>query len=489
MAISLTDGLRTGVRQGIRLSVAARSAYDAAAVAYFTAVEAADGQTLETGVKVAINNFIVGCKADGTWNAIKASCILAGARTLSGALVPLAGTAPTNFNFVSGDYNRKTGLAGNGSTKYLNSNRNNNADPQNNRHLAVNVSTRHTSDALYVSTATTLNGNGDSYLYGSGSGLVNTVKMSSSGAPPSPFGGTNLLTGFYGASRSASVSFVARRANANFTESTASSTPVSESLNVFGTAGFYSNSRINFYSIGESLDLALLDARVTALMNAISAAVQDPSYANVSLLLHGDGTNGSTTITDNSPSPKTVTAVGNAQISTAQSRFGGASIAFDGTGDSLTVPSSSDWTLGSSGNFTIECWVYPNGSQGSNAGIASTFTNWSSYGSRWALTINSLTVRWFDDIGNIAMSGSVSSAQWSHLAVSRSGSSIYLFINGTLTGTQTVNQAYATQERLIIGSIPGQSDFNGYIDDLRITKGVARYTANFIPPAAPFSDS
>jgi hypothetical protein len=67
--------------------------------------------------------FVNGCKADGIWNAIKASCILAGARTLNGALVPLVGTAPTNFNFVDWCYNRKTGLVGDGSTKYLDSNR------------------------------------------------------------------------------------------------------------------------------------------------------------------------------------------------------------------------------------------------------------------------------------------------------------------------------------------------------------------------------
>jgi hypothetical protein len=70
-------------------------AYDADAQAYITAVETADGQALETGVRDAINAFVVGCKADGIWNAIKASCILAGARTLTGALVPLVGTAPT----------------------------------------------------------------------------------------------------------------------------------------------------------------------------------------------------------------------------------------------------------------------------------------------------------------------------------------------------------------------------------------------------------
>lgn len=90
--------------------------------AYVAAVEAQDGQALEPAVVTALDAFVVGCKADNIWNAIKASCILAGARTLNGALVPLVGAAPTNFNFVSGDYDRKTGLVGNGTTKYLNSN-------------------------------------------------------------------------------------------------------------------------------------------------------------------------------------------------------------------------------------------------------------------------------------------------------------------------------------------------------------------------------
>jgi hypothetical protein len=111
------------------------SATDPDAQAYLQAVEAADGQALEFEVARAIDNFVLGCKADGIWNAIKASCILAGARTRLGALTPLVGTAPTSFNFVDGDYNRKTGLVGDGSTKYLDSNRNNNADPQDSKHL------------------------------------------------------------------------------------------------------------------------------------------------------------------------------------------------------------------------------------------------------------------------------------------------------------------------------------------------------------------
>jgi len=84
--------------------------FDADASTYIEAVEVADGQALETGVRYAINDFVIGCKQDGIWDAIKASCIMAGARTLDGALVPLVGTAPTNYNFVAGDYNRELSL-------------------------------------------------------------------------------------------------------------------------------------------------------------------------------------------------------------------------------------------------------------------------------------------------------------------------------------------------------------------------------------------
>jgi len=85
----------------------------------------------------AIDAFIVGCKDDAIWDAIKACCIMAAWDGLSGCLVPLKGTAPTNNNFVSGDYDRETGLVGDGATKYLDSNRASNDDPQNNAHLAL----------------------------------------------------------------------------------------------------------------------------------------------------------------------------------------------------------------------------------------------------------------------------------------------------------------------------------------------------------------
>jgi hypothetical protein len=96
---------------------------DPDALTYLAAVAAADGAPVEVGVATAVDDFFKGCKADGTFSALKAACILCGARTLAGALVPLAGDAPTNNNFVDADYNRETGLIGNGSTKYLDSSR------------------------------------------------------------------------------------------------------------------------------------------------------------------------------------------------------------------------------------------------------------------------------------------------------------------------------------------------------------------------------
>lgn len=99
--------------------IASRSLVDADANAYLTAVQTADGQALEPLVRNAITGFVLGCKQDGIWSLLTNTFLFCGARTLAGAIVPLVGPAPTPYNFASGDYNRKTGLKGNGSNKYL----------------------------------------------------------------------------------------------------------------------------------------------------------------------------------------------------------------------------------------------------------------------------------------------------------------------------------------------------------------------------------
>ena len=212
-------------------------------------------------------------------------------------------------------------------------------------------------------------------------------------------------------------------------------------------------------------------------------------YTNTVLLLHGDGTNGSTTILDSSKvvgSPKTVTAVGNAQISTAQSKFGGASIAFDGSGDQLTTPSNNAFAFGT-GDFTVEAWAYE---------IArSTYPTIIEIGNHLAATgIIFLTNRGGNQAGiysagfyGFTATGSL--AAWNHYAWVRSGNSIQTFVNGVGGGAASFTNNLTDTATIKIGGLGyGNYDLNGYIDDLRITKGVARYTSNFTPPTAPFPD-
>jgi hypothetical protein len=216
--------------------------------------------------------------------------------------------------------------------------------------------------------------------------------------------------------------------------------------------------------------------------------------SQVSLLLHGDGANGSTTITDSSPSPKTVTAFGNAQISTAQSRFGGASIAFDGvTPTALTVPITSSFWF-DSGNFTIELWVRYNTTAGNQlvvgqaGGGVSQFIIYTT-GTSLVYYLSVGGTNW--EIANGASIGTVATGQWYHVALVRNGSTFTPYLNGTAGTTSTSSASlFRANTPIQIGSnILQVSDLlNGYIDDLRITKGVARYTANFTPPTAPFPD-
>ena len=242
---------------------------DTDAQTYIAAVETADGQSLENNTRVAIQNFITGAKADGIWDAIKSSNILAGARTLNGALVPLKGTAPTQFGTADGwDYNRKTGLAGNGINNYLNSNRNNNADPQDSKHIAAHVTSIGSGGGRpFIATSS---GSGRSFINDNIQATVNRSAFSTTTAAVAPC--------LVGAARSSSTTLDVRRNNStlSFTGVT-SETPKIEDLLIFRRLGAgtseYSDGRIAAYSIGQAIDLALLDARVTQLMTDLGNAI------------------------------------------------------------------------------------------------------------------------------------------------------------------------------------------------------------------------
>jgi hypothetical protein len=248
--------------------------YDTDAGDYIQRVEGASGdnQALEPATRQAINNFVIGCKQDGIWNAIKASCILSGARTLNGALQPLAGTAPTPVAFVSGDYNRKTGLVGNGTSKYLNSNRNIDTDPTTNQHLSVYVTTQATTAGYPI------------YIGGDLTGIIkytteNQIVIRHRNLTANVVSSSSSVLGLIGASRANGTGYTARVGGASPPVNQSSSTPTTNipalvfANGTNSTPNSYSNARLAFYSIGESLDLALLDARVTALITAFGVAI------------------------------------------------------------------------------------------------------------------------------------------------------------------------------------------------------------------------
>jgi hypothetical protein len=221
--------------------------------------------------------------------------------------------------------------------------------------------------------------------------------------------------------------------------------------------------------------------------NATKSATGDPYFSSVSLLLHMDGANGSTTFTDSGPNALAVTAVGNAQISTAQSKFGGASGIFDGTGDYLTVASHASVAFGL-GDFSIECWVNFSALPTTNTimGIANTMTSTTSAG---------FTHWWFgleDSAGTkrlrLGRHGNASVFAytnwtpalntWYFLQATRSGgSTISLGIDGvsqtvTTSGSNWAND-FSANGTLVVGYMATVLAFNGRIDEFRSTK-VAR---------------
>jgi len=184
--------------------------------------------------------------------------------------------------------------------------------------------------------------------------------------------------------------------------------------------------------------------------------------------------------------------VGNAQISTSVSKFGGGSIAFDGNGDGLYRPYSELLTW-RSGNFTVEFWMYFSNKSGYQS-IASLGYTTAAAG-QWLIQTGNGDgkIVWYGPTSPISDTGAtVNTGQWYHIAIVRNGTTTTIYRDGTSVGsgsdTTDYNPPTTAQFYIGGGSSTGFNNyyFNGYIDDLRITKGVARYTANFTAPTAPF---
>lgn len=209
----------------------------------------------------------------------------------------------------------------------------------------------------------------------------------------------------------------------------------------------------------------------------------------VKLLCHLDGTNGSTTFTDSSLFVRTMTPSGNAQISTAQSKFGGASGLFDGTGDFVTVPDDSAWNFGT-GDFTVAFWLRAGTVNDNRALVGSIDTT-----EGWIIFINGGPMRFSYYAGGSAqndLSGatSLTADTWYHVQFVRSGTAFKLYLNGVQDGSITDStNILKNAVGLLIGRWTGFTgrDYNGYIDDLQILN-YALHTSGFTPPASAYSD-
>lgn len=210
------------------------------------------------------------------------------------------------------------------------------------------------------------------------------------------------------------------------------------------------------------------------------------------LMLHLDNN-----LTDSEITPKIVSDSGGVTFSNVIAKFGYSGLFTAASSQYLSTPDSADWFFGT-GDFTIDLWIYPNSLPG-----AAAFTYViSQYGTitadrAWIIDINNNVLEFNYNSGGAVIQGGASSAalttgQWYHVAVVRSGNNFTLYLNGTATGAATVdaNTLVDSTTELEIGQgngVVAGRYFDGYMDEIRISKGVARWTSNFTPPTAPYT--
>jgi len=203
--------------------------------------------------------------------------------------------------------------------------------------------------------------------------------------------------------------------------------------------------------------------------------------ATTNLMIHGNVGTGQS-FSDSSPSKHTITANGNTTHSAAQSKFSGGSIYFDGTGDSLTA-TSTDFAVGS-GEFTIDAWLYKTASTDYET-LFDTYSAGGTDGFLCGLWTNS-TISFYSE-GGIGWKTATGSTQvalntWTHLAWVRDGNTLRMFLNGVQQASYTFGADNLDSSSLIIGGRSTAQYITGYMDEMRITKGTALWTSNFIPP-------
>lgn len=224
------------------------------------------------------------------------------------------------------------------------------------------------------------------------------------------------------------------------------------------------------------------------------AGATDPYWTSVELLIPGGQTNASTTIVDASANNRTAQYNSGVSYSTTQTKWSTTSLYFNGS-NYIGYEYSSD--LQPAGDFTWEAWIYPTTYSG--------YPTFVGYGANGILLfyhhtgLNGIVVEMDKDGSGLDVNSNSGVAyslnQWQHIAITRSGTSVKYFKDGTQIGTATLSGSPTLTRRLAIssyvypgtggGSSPGNY-FTGYMEDIRFTNGVARYTASFTPPSEAF---
>jgi hypothetical protein len=218
----------------------------------------------------------------------------------------------------------------------------------------------------------------------------------------------------------------------------------------------------------------------------------DPYIANVALLLHLDGTTGSTSFIDSSVNHLQFTSGGNASMSETQSKWGPSSLLVNGSGQYITTPNTSVLDIPSGTSATIEAWVYVTGNDSTNRarGVVSKRQPGGDVGWSCALTPNGPPRIFFYSSTGTNITGSIvmSLNSWHFIVWVMNGSQLRMYVDGALDTVVNGSSFGSNPYQLFIGSDRADVEFmNGYIDEVRITNGVARYTGNTCPvPTGPF---